>query len=111
MTSFYSWRLIFMTFHGKFRGDHHTLDHAHESPWVMRAPLVLLSVGAVFAGAVFYQYFMKPLLRVIYTRRRKHLMRLMQVMAARGRAVYSDGYLLRFTVIHSGSCYCRSLCQ
>jgi NADH-quinone oxidoreductase subunit L len=59
MTSFYSWRLIFMTFHGKFRGDHHTLDHAHESPWVMRAPLVLLSLGAVFAGGLFYQYFLK----------------------------------------------------
>jgi len=59
MTSFYSWRLIFMTFHGKFRGDHHTLDHAHESPWVMRLPLVLLSLGALFAGGLFYQYFLK----------------------------------------------------
>ena len=59
MTSFYSWRLIFMTFHGKFRGDQHTLDHAHESPWVMRTPLVLLSLGAVFAGGLFYQYFLK----------------------------------------------------
>ena len=58
MTSFYSWRLIFMTFHGKFRGDHHTLDHAHESPWVMRLPLVALSIGAVFAGAIFYSFFM-----------------------------------------------------
>jgi len=43
LTSFYSWRLIFMTFHGKYRGDHHTFDHAHESPWSMRLPLVLLS--------------------------------------------------------------------
>ncbi|GGX57560.1 NADH:ubiquinone oxidoreductase subunit L [Litorimonas cladophorae] len=59
MTSFYSWRLIFMTFHGKFRGDQHTLDHAHESPWNMRAPLVLLSLGAIFAGAIFHKYFMK----------------------------------------------------
>lgn len=59
MTSFYSWRLIFMTFHGKFRGEQHTLDHAHESPWNMRVPLVLLSIGAVFAGAVFHKYFMK----------------------------------------------------
>jgi NADH-quinone oxidoreductase subunit L len=58
MTSFYSWRLIFMTFHGKFRGEQHTLDHAHESPWNMRVPLVLLSIGAVFAGAVFHKYFM-----------------------------------------------------
>ena len=58
MTSFYSWRLIFMTFHGKYRGDKHTFEHAHESPWSMRAPLVLLSVGAVAAGAVFYSRFM-----------------------------------------------------
>jgi len=53
LTSFYSWRLIFMTFHGKHRGDPEHLKHAHESGWVMLAPLVLLAVGAVFAGAVF----------------------------------------------------------
>ena len=58
MTSFYSWRLILMTFHGKYRGDKHTFVHAHESPWNMRAPLVMLSVGAVVAGAVFYSSFM-----------------------------------------------------
>lgn len=57
MTSFYSWRLIFMTFHGRFRSDHHTLEHAHESPWSMRVPLILLSIGAIFAGAVFYESF------------------------------------------------------
>ena len=32
MTAFYSTRLMFMTFYGKYRGDHHTWDHAHESP-------------------------------------------------------------------------------
>jgi len=53
LTSFYSWRLIFMTFHGKFRGDKHTLDHAHESPWVMIVPLLLLAIGAIFAGGLF----------------------------------------------------------
>ena len=58
MTSFYSWRLIFMTFHGKYRGDKHTFDHAHESPKTMLVPLGLLSVGAVAAGAVFYSKFM-----------------------------------------------------
>lgn len=58
MTSFYSWRLIFMTFHGDYRGDKHTFDHAHESPKVMLVPLALLSVGALLAGAVFYKYFM-----------------------------------------------------
>jgi len=39
MTSFYSWRLMFMTFFGKPRGDHHAHDHAHESPSVMLIPL------------------------------------------------------------------------
>ena len=58
MTSFYSWRLIFMTFHGDYRGDHHTYDHANESPWTMRTPLVLLSIGAVIAGGLFYNRFM-----------------------------------------------------
>jgi len=57
MTSFYSWRLIFMTFHGKFRGDHHVLDHIHESPPVMMVPLVILAAGAVFAGALFEPQF------------------------------------------------------
>ena len=39
MTSFYSWRLIFMTFYGEPRGDHHAHDHAHESPRTMLIPL------------------------------------------------------------------------
>jgi len=57
MTSFYSWRLIFMTFHGKHRGKKKYLDEAHESPLVMTIPLVLLAIGAVFAGAFFYSKF------------------------------------------------------
>ncbi|MCW5723752.1 MAG: NADH-quinone oxidoreductase subunit L [Maricaulaceae bacterium] len=57
LTSFYSWRLIFMTFHGKYRGDKAVLDHAHESPMVMLVPLILLAVGAVFAGGLFYNVF------------------------------------------------------
>ncbi len=50
MTAFYSWRLLFMTFHGTFRGDHHALENAHESPPVMLVPLFGLAAGAVFAG-------------------------------------------------------------
>ncbi|WP_270375788.1 NADH-quinone oxidoreductase subunit L [Marinicauda sp. Alg238-R41] len=53
LTSFYSWRLIFMTFHGKYRGDPEVLKHAHDSPPVMLVPLVLLAIGALFAGAAF----------------------------------------------------------
>ena len=53
LTAFYSWRLIFLTFHGKTRADHHTFDHAHESPKVMLIPLLVLSIGAIFIGGVF----------------------------------------------------------
>ncbi|MEM7745193.1 MAG: proton-conducting transporter membrane subunit, partial [Pseudomonadota bacterium] len=57
MTSFYSWRLIFLTFHGQTRADHHTFDHAHESPNVMLIPLVVLAIGSFAAGMVFYPEF------------------------------------------------------
>ena len=81
LTSFYSWRLIYMTFHGPrevsippevpevdshaddhlatdAHGHHH--DHhedPHESPWVMLVPLGLLSLGAIFSGLIFYGSF------------------------------------------------------
>ena len=90
LTSFYSWRLAFMTFEGKFRPNpdaHHHDDHAHaddhghtahddhghghghaapkdgsapahESPWVMLIPLFVLAFGAIFAGFIFYPYFL-----------------------------------------------------
>ncbi len=57
LTAFYSWRLILMTFHGKPRADKHVMDHVHESPFVMTAPLVVLAIGAIFSGAVFYNGF------------------------------------------------------
>jgi NADH-quinone oxidoreductase subunit L len=92
LTSFYSWRLIFMTFHGhaKWRHDGHAAalgrdDHAstaqiethsepdvshghddhgrhepHESGWIMLIPLLVLAVGAVFAGGVFAEKFVGP---------------------------------------------------
>jgi NADH-quinone oxidoreductase subunit L len=57
LTAFYSWRLIILTFHGAPRADHHTMEHVHESPWVMLVPLILLAVGAVLTGAVFAPMF------------------------------------------------------
>ncbi|MEQ8898929.1 MAG: NADH-quinone oxidoreductase subunit L [Roseovarius sp.] len=56
-TSFYSWRLMFMTFFGTPRGDKHTHEHAHESPVVMLVPLGVLALGAVFSGMVWYGSF------------------------------------------------------
>ncbi|WP_299653934.1 NADH-quinone oxidoreductase subunit L [uncultured Tateyamaria sp.] len=56
-TSFYSWRLMFLTFYGEARGDKHTHDHARESPMTMIIPLGVLSLGAIFAGMVWYGSF------------------------------------------------------
>ena len=56
-TSFYSWRLMFMTFYGTARGDQNTHDHAHESPLVMVAPLGVLALGSVFSGMIWYSSF------------------------------------------------------
>ena len=56
-TSFYSWRLIFLTFYGEPRGNKHTHEHAHESPMVMLVPLGVLALGAVLAGMIWYKPF------------------------------------------------------
>ncbi len=56
-TSFYSRRLIFMTFHGKPRATADVMHHVHESPPVMLVPLYILAVGALFAGVLFYGFF------------------------------------------------------
>lgn len=49
MTAYYTFRMIFVVFHGEPR-DHHAFDHAKESPAVMTTPLIILAVGAVLAG-------------------------------------------------------------
>ncbi|MDX8467460.1 NADH-quinone oxidoreductase subunit L [Mesorhizobium sp. VK23B] len=56
-TSFYSWRLIFMTFHGEPRASHEVMHHVHESPPVMLVPLYVLAAGAMFAGIIFHGSF------------------------------------------------------
>jgi NADH-quinone oxidoreductase subunit L len=56
-TSFYSWRLLFMTFHGESRADKHVMEHVHESPNVMLVPLYVLAAGALAAGFLFKDYF------------------------------------------------------
>ena len=56
-TSFYSWRLIFLTFHGKSRASSEVMSHVHESPQVMIVPLYILAAGALLAGIIFAPYF------------------------------------------------------
>ena len=63
-TSFYSWRLIFMTFYGPEKGDHHAHEHALESPLTMTIPLAVLAVGAVLAGMIWVNSFFGNILGV-----------------------------------------------
>jgi NADH-quinone oxidoreductase subunit L len=56
LTSFYSWRLIFKTFHGEPHDRHH-YDAAHENPKVMLIPLALLAIGSIAAGGPFMGLF------------------------------------------------------
>ncbi|MDC0945635.1 NADH-quinone oxidoreductase subunit L [Candidatus Pelagibacter sp.] len=57
LTSIYSWRLIFKTFHGEYNNKNIKIEETHESPLIMLIPLVLLSVGAIFAGYTFKELF------------------------------------------------------
>jgi NADH-quinone oxidoreductase subunit L len=50
ITALYTFRMFFMTFHGKERMDQHTQEHLHESPWVVTVPLVLLAVPSAVIG-------------------------------------------------------------
>lgn len=71
MTAFYMFRAIFLTFHGDYKGgepvDHHDPDshfhgdpaHPHESPWVMKGPLIVLSLPAIAAGWLAYDHLFK----------------------------------------------------
>ncbi|MEI6170288.1 MAG: NADH-quinone oxidoreductase subunit L [Pseudomonadota bacterium] len=56
ITSVYSWRLIFKTFHGKYNNSM-SFEKVHESGPVMLIPLLLLAVGAIFSGYVFHEIF------------------------------------------------------
>jgi len=55
VTSFYSFRLLFMTFHGKPRMSREQFAHVKESPWVVTVPLVLLAIPSIITGAIYFE--------------------------------------------------------
>jgi NADH-quinone oxidoreductase subunit L len=57
LTSFYSWRLMFLAFEGRPREPKEVLAHAHEPPWTMGAPLIVLALGSLLAGGLFFHLF------------------------------------------------------
>ena len=57
LTAIYSWRLFFKTFHGSYNNKSLPIEKTHESPAIMLTPLILLSLGALFAGYLFKEMF------------------------------------------------------
>jgi NADH-quinone oxidoreductase subunit L len=57
LTSIYSWRLIFKTFHGSYNNSKIKIDAMHESPMVMLVPLIILALGSIFSGILFKDLF------------------------------------------------------
>ncbi len=60
LTSIYSWRLIFKTFHGKYNNKEASLNSIQESSLIMLVPSCLLAIGAIFAGFIFKEIFIGP---------------------------------------------------
>jgi NADH-quinone oxidoreductase subunit L len=58
LTSIYSWRLFFKTFHGSYNNKKVSINEIHESPIIMLTPLFFLSIGAIFAGYFFKETFL-----------------------------------------------------
>ncbi len=58
LTSIYSWRLIFKTFHGDYKNEKYQITSVHESPIIMIGPLIVLAFGSVLAGFIFKDLFM-----------------------------------------------------
>jgi len=57
LTSIYSWRLIFRTFHGKYNNKKNKRNLIHESPLIMLLPAALLGIGAILSGILFKEIF------------------------------------------------------
>jgi len=57
LTAIYSWRLLFLTFHGKYNNKKISLEKTHESPIIMIIPLIILGIGAVLSGVLFKDFF------------------------------------------------------
>jgi len=60
LTAFYSWRVLFMTFHGISRVEPHVQEHVHESPAIMTVPMILLAIGATVIGFALHNVFIGP---------------------------------------------------
>jgi len=62
LTAFYTFRILFVAFHGKFRGTPEEFKHVHESPPIMTVPLIVLAIGSVIVGYFSIPHFLEPVI-------------------------------------------------
>jgi NADH-quinone oxidoreductase subunit L len=70
ITALYTFRMFFLTFHGRERFDRHTAEHLHETPPVVTVPLIILAIpsiiiGAFYAGPMLYQGYFQEAIKVL----------------------------------------------
>jgi NADH-quinone oxidoreductase subunit L len=87
ITALYTFRMFFMTFHGKERMDHHTQEHLHESPWVVTVPLILLAIPSALIG----WFTVKPMLFGDYFMGAIHVLPANDVLAHIGEEFHGSG--------------------
>jgi NADH-quinone oxidoreductase subunit L len=118
MTSFYMFRLLFMTFFGESRVDHHTEQHIHESPKAMTIPLIVLAIGSVLAGYLglpkwlgtnVFEHWLEPVFEPVQATAAAaaegapHGASLEIIMAAVSVAIALVGFLIAFTTYYRKS--------
>jgi NADH-quinone oxidoreductase subunit L len=89
VTALYTFRMFFMTFHGKERMDHHTQEHLHESPWVVTVPLILLAIPSALLG----WFTVKPLLFGDFLTGAVHVLPANDVLGQLGEEFHGPGAL------------------
>src|ERR1700682_2603398 len=87
ITALYTFRMFFMTFHGKERMDHHTQEHLHESPWVVTVPLILLAIPSALIG----WFTVKPMLFGGYFDGAIHVLPANDVLGRLGEEFHGSG--------------------
>jgi len=90
VTALYTFRMFFMTFHGKERMDHHTKEHLHESSWVVTVPLILLAIPSACIGWLT----IKPLLYGDFFNGAIHVLPADDVLGRLGEEFHGAGLLV-----------------
>ena len=94
VTAFYTFRMIFMTFHGKERLDHHAQEHFHDVGWDMKAPLMALAIPSLLIGF----FTIEPVLFGGYFGSAIHVLERNDVVAEIGREFQGAGSFARHSL-------------